>query len=394
MRNKRFEELVKGLQERGNDRKEPSLKNTEEVLNRFGRPDQDYKVILVGGTNGKGSTVEMVSELLQSRDFEVGTFKSPHLVSARERVKVNGEKISKEEFLELHEEIPSFEFGLTFFEFMTVLAYLYFSERDVDYAIMEVGMGGRLDATNAAEIDTAIITNIGKDHISYLGDTIDQIAGEIAGIIPEEGYVITDSDNKTLEKEARERSAKILRPEEVKEHGGALVFDEERFKIPLKGGFQVENLENALKTVKKLTGLPENLTKALSDLKNEGRMEEISEEPEIIFDGAHNVPALKQTIKEYPEDFICVFAAVKTKDVGEMIEVLEKKASKFYLTDAGVDWAEKPEKIAENVSKPYEIFIDPSEAFEKAKLGLEEDQALIATGSLYMIGHLKSSRRS
>lgn len=391
---KNYRDIIQKLQERGNDRKDPALENTEAALELLDRPDESYKVVVVGGTNGKGSTVEMISELLQSQGFEVGTFKSPHLVSLRERVKVDGEKIPRKEFLELYRRINRLDLGLSFFEFMTVLAYTYFDNQNVDYAVMEVGMGGRLDATNAANNQTAVITNIGKDHTKYLGNSLDQIAGEIAGIIPENGCLITSSENKVLEETAQENSAEILRPRKVEKQGEKFVFREERFEIPLKGGFQTGNLENALKTVEKLEGLPSSVGTALSSLQNKGRMEKISERPEIIFDGAHNVPALEKTIEEFPKDFICVFAAVNTKNIGEMIEILERKVSKFYLTDAGVEWAESPEEIAEHVSKPFEVFEDSSDAYKSAKKEVNDNGTVVVTGSLYLIGNLKKQLKN
>jgi len=388
---KSFEEVIEKLQKRKNDRKEPSLKNTERALNQFGRPDEDYEVILVGGTNGKGSTVEMISELLQSQAFDVGTYKSPHLVTARERVRVNVEKISEGEFLELYGRIASLDLQLTFFEFMTVLAYVYFSDEDVDYAIMEVGMGGRLDATNAADNDTAVITNIGKDHMKYLGDTKAQIAQEKAGIIPEDGTLITSSDSQTLENVADRRNAEILEPEEIEARENSYIFRDQEFRIPLEGSFQKYNLENALKTVAHLEDIPEDLESALSDLKCSGRMEIISEDPEIILDGAHNASALEETIDDYPEDFICVFGAVKSKEIDEMISILEQKASEFYVTKTGVDWSEQPEKIAGHISKDYEIIEDPSKALKAAKSEINDQKSIVVTGSLYMIGDLKDS---
>lgn len=387
-----FEDVIQKLQERGNDRKEPTLENTGRALNQFGYPDQDYEVILVGGTNGKGSTAEMISETLQSQGFDVGTYKSPHLVTARERVQINGEKISEAEFLELYGRIASLDTRLTFFEFMTVLAYVYFSDRDVDYAVMEVGMGGRLDATNAADNSTAVITNIGKDHMKYLGDTKDQIAREKAGIIPEDGKLITNSDNEVLKEETERRNAELLRPDKVEFDDGEYIFRGQKFEIPLEGEFQKYNLENALKTVEELESLPDDLTSAFFSLECAGRMEAASENPLVIYDGAHNTSALEKTVEEYPEDFNCVFGAVESKNIEEMIEILERKASRFYVTDAGVDWSADPKEIAEHISKPVEIVEDSVEAVESAKEEAREESSIVVTGSLYLVGNIKSRK--
>lgn len=384
-----FEDVVRELESRGSDRKEPSLEKTRRALKIFGRPDQDCRVILVGGTNGKGSTVEMVSELLHSQGFDVGTYKSPHLVTLRERVKINGHRVSEEEFLELYGRIAALDLEMSFFEFMTVLAYNYFSEKGVDYAIMEVGLGGRLDATNAAENDLAVLTNVAKDHTKYLGDTTEQIAREKAGIIPDNGVLITGSDNQTLLEEAGKRNAEVLRPEKLDQRGEKYLFKDQSFGLPVKGKFQRQNLETALKTVEHLADIPEDIGAALSGLECPGRMEIVSENPLCIHDGAHNPPALEKVVDDYPEGFVCVFNAVKSKDIGRMIDILEREASKFYLTDSGLKRAEKPEAIAGKLSKPYELVENPVEAVEAAKREAGKNGSVVVTGSLYLVGRVK-----
>ncbi|EGQ42689.1 MAG: folylpolyglutamate synthase, partial [Candidatus Nanosalina sp. J07AB43] len=162
-----YRDAVDDVTSRHSNRKDPAKNSTRKTLDLLDKPQEEYKVMLVGGTNGKGSVVEMVSELLQHQGKDVGIYKSPHLTTVRERIKYNGEKITKQEFLQLYNRIEALETDLSFFEFTTCMAYLYFSKKNVDYAVMEVGMGGRLDATNAVEPELSIITNIGKDHSRY-----------------------------------------------------------------------------------------------------------------------------------------------------------------------------------------------------------------------------------
>ncbi len=389
-----YKEVIEELASRGSDRKKPALESTREALEALSRPDRDYPVVLVGGTNGKGSTVEMVSEGLQANHRKVGVYKSPHLVSARERVKVNGELISKEEFLELYRKIESLELEkeLTFFEFMTVLAFLYFSKKQVDCAVMEVGMGGRLDATNAAEPEVAAITNISEDHTEYLGDTPEEIASEKAGIIPEDGKVVAGDRLETILEVAEERGAEVLEPQSVEEIGNSYLFDGKKFSIPVEGSFQKENLEVALRVIEELDRVPEYLETAFSDLECPGRMEVIDRMPTYIQDGAHNPAALRKILPDLPDDFICVFNALENKDLGEMVSVLEEKASKFYLTKSDFFLAEHPEKIASQVSIPYEVESDPEKAVELALEEAGRDGSVVVTGSLYLVGNVKEKR--
>lgn len=391
MSSERFKRAVEDIEQKNNEEVKPRLEPTENALERFDNPENDYKIVLVGGTNGKGSVVEMISEMLEKQGFKVGKYKSPYLTSIREEFKINDEMISEKRFLELYDNIDPVTDNLTFFEFKTVMAYLYFSQENVDYAIMEVGMGGKWDATNAAEVNLAVVTNVGKDHTQYLGNTVNEIAKEIAGITPENGTLVTNFENSVIEDMAKKKSAEIVKPDTVGLEEETFSFRGREFQIPIEGDFHVENLGNALTTVEQLEKLPEDIEVSLSDLENPARMEIISENPKIILDGGHNPHGLRKTIQEYPDSFKCVFAGVNTKNIEKNINISEKKASKFYLTDAGVDWAEKPEQIAEYTSKPSRTFSEPLEAFKAAKKELENNETLVVTGSVYMIGNLKKS---
>lgn len=382
----KYSDVLEELKEKGSNRDEPALNSTRRALDKLECPEDEYKTILVGGTNGKGSTVEMISEILQSLGKDVGVYKSPHLVEVTERIKVNSEQISKQSFGEIYGKIENIDEELSFFEFLTTMAFLYFNEQNVDYAVMEVGMGGRLDATNAVENDNAVITNIDLDHTKYLGDSIQEIAREKAGIIPENGVLITPSEINNITQIANKRNADKIKPEKVQRSERGYIFKEEVFSLPVKGGFQKFNLETALATVKAVEKLPENLETSLSNLECPGRMEIIVEEPLYIQDGAHNPAAIEKIIEDLPEQFGCVFSAVEGKDFESMIKILERKASKFYFTKSNVDRSLKPSELAEKASIDYKCFEKPSEAERKA---LEEQESMVATGSLYLIGDLK-----
>jgi len=385
----KYEEVITDLENRGNNRSEPKLDETVKSLEQLGNPEKNYEIILVGGTNGKGSTAEMISHALQIKGFRVGVFTSPHLTSFRERIRVNQKKITREDLTELYKEVNRLDTDLTFFEFTTVLGYLYFSREEVDYAVVEVGMGGRLDATNAADNSYAVITNIGRDHSDYLGETKEEISEEKAGITPKNGLLITKENFSSITEKASERNTKIVRPIKIEKKGSKYIYNNQEFKIPLNGSFQKENLENAITTVEEVEGEMEKLDKTFKNLKWPGRMDKISENPLYIHDGAHNPAALEKAVKDYPEDFICVFSALKSKNIDKMIEILEEKASKFYLTKSQIKYAEDPNKIALSCPKPSEVVQDPRAAVKKAK---KEGKPVVVTGSLYLIGDLRDSR--
>lgn len=379
-----YEEAVEDVQNRTNDRKEPTLENTGKALESLGRPDRDYEVILVGGTNGKGSTSEMISQMLRSQGMKVGKFTSPHLVTLRERIQIDGENISKREFMEIYSRLKDTD--LTFFEFMAVAACLYFSERDINYAVMEVGMGGRLDATNATEHSAAVITNVGRDHMKYLGDTREEIAEEKAGIITENGLLIDNSDMEIFREKADQLGARTIETLEIDEKDQSYLYDGQSFDIPLEGSFQKQNLETALTAVSELEGEPDDIGKALENARCPGRMEKIRSDPVTILDGAHNPEAVEKLVESIDGDFVCVFAAMEDKEIEEMITVLEKQASRIIATEPEIDRSRKAEDIARKTSVNSEPIERPLDALREAQ---EKGDKVLVTGSLYLIGDLK-----
>ncbi|MBY6294222.1 hypothetical protein GLU60_02425 [Nanohaloarchaea archaeon H01] len=390
-----YRDAVEDVTSRHSDRKNPAKDSTRETLHLLDKPEEEYEVVLVGGTNGKGSVVEMVSELLQHQGKDVGIYKSPHLTTVRERVKYNGENIEKDEFLELYKNIEALETDLSFFEFTTCMAYLYFSEKNVDYAIMEVGMGGRLDATNAVEPDLPVVTNLGKDHSKYLGETRKERAKELTGIAEADKTLILGEMDENLIKPAEDREANIQGKKALDGNANTkLEYRGQEFQIPVRGSFQKENCGTALAAAEKLAEIPENLTKAFQDLECPGRMEVKGRKPLYIQDGAHNPSAIQKIIEDLPEDISCVFNASKNKDTKKMISILEQKARKFYFTESNVEWAtKKAEKLAELTETKNEIEKTPSEAVKKARKEASRDGCVLATGSLYMIGALKQDKK-
>ena len=385
-----YSQVIEELTSRHSNRKDPARKTTKETLEKLENPQKDPEVILVGGTNGKGSVVEITSELLQASGKSTGTYKSPHLNTPRERIQVNGEKISKKDFMDLYSRINSLGTELSFFEFMTCMAYLYFSKKNVDYAVMEVGMGGRLDATNVVDPRISVITNVGKDHEKYLGEKKEERAHEKAGII-HSGPVILGEMSQVLVDAAEEKTNKIKGKKVLDGNANTkLEFKGEKFRIPVRGGFQKENCGIALAVTEELDETPRDIGSALKELECPGRMEVKGRNPLYIHDGAHNPSAVDKIMSDLPDGFTCVFNASKTKNIEEMISILEEKASKFYFTESNVEWAtEKAEKLAQKTSKDYEIEKKPDEAVRKARKETPREGCVLVTGSLYLIGSLR-----
>lgn len=389
-----YSEAVEELTSRHSNRKDPARESTKETLELLDNPEQDYKVILIGGTNGKGSVVEMISELLQSQGKDVGTYKSPHLTTPRERIQVNNEKIPEDDFEYLYSWIDDLETDLSFFEFITSMAYLYFSEQEVDYAVMEVGMGGRLDATNVVNPEISAITNLGKDHSKYLGETREERAYEKTGIIDDK-VVLGDMSEELIEA-AEEKKAEIKGKRVLDGNANTkLEYRDREFMIPVRGGFQRDNCGIAISVVEEIEEVPEDLTSAFEDLECPGRMEVKGRNPLYIHDGAHNPSAIRKIMEDLPESFTCVFNASKNKDIDEMISILEEKASKFYFTESNVErFTRDAEELAEHASKEYEIQKDPVEAARKARKDTDREGCVLVTGSLYLIGALQKHHKA
>lgn len=375
------------LKSRKTGKDDITIEPVRKALKALDRPDKDYKVVLVGGTNGKGSTVEMISEMLQHQNRKVGISESPHLTTIRERIQINSQNISRKDFLELYNQLEELDVDLSFFEAITVMGYLYFSKKNVDYAIMEVGMGGRLDATNAAEPDLSVITNVGLDHTAFLGDSREEIAAEKAGIIPENGQIVTGESLDPIIETANQRGSKLVKPAKIEKIADRKYrFKEREFSVPVRGDFQRQNLQNSLAAIKELEEAPDNLEAALSGLSCSGRMEKISQNPEIFLDGAHNPAALEKVISDLPEQFTCVFNALETKDSSEMIKILEEKASRFVFTESSKKASIASLELQKSCSINSETVKDSIDAVREA---VKYGEPVVVTGSLYLISQLK-----
>ncbi|HEU0292121.1 MAG TPA: folylpolyglutamate synthase/dihydrofolate synthase family protein [Anaerolineales bacterium] len=394
------------------------------LMEVLGNPQSKYPIIHVAGTKGKGSVSALCASALQVAGYTVGLYTSPHLVDYCERIQVNGEPISHEFMVALVEEIKPAVAKipkLTTFEITTALGFLAFAKQGINAAAIEVGLGGRLDATNVVMPKISVITSLSYDHMAVLGDTLAKIAGEKAGII-KQGVPIVSSPQKEEALEVLERVAKlrectfILVGKDVKFEcfessldGQALqIIDDIRhstldLRIPLLGSHQAENAATAY-TALKTSGTPvsdEAIQKGFSQVKWRARFEILRREPPVIIDSAHNRDSawrLRETLDEYFPDrpVILIFCALEDKDISGMLEELKPRLEKVIATRADHPRAPSAEWIAEQVKSvgiPVEPVMPVASALERA-LELAGDQKIVlSAGSVAFAGEVSAAWR-
>ncbi|MEU7001632.1 folylpolyglutamate synthase/dihydrofolate synthase family protein [Nonomuraea sp. NPDC046570] len=345
---------------------EPTLDRIAALMDLLGSPQQSYPVVHIAGTNGKTSTARLTEALLRERNLRVGRFTSPHLVSMRERISVDGEPISEERFAEVYEELAPFvELNDTkgrriqFFELLTAMAYAAFADTPVDVAVIETGMGGTWDATNVVDGDVAVITPISLDHTDRLGSDLTAIAGEKAGIIKDGQTVILAQQEleaaEVLMRRAAEVGAVVAREglefgvlaREVALGGQLLtlkglkgVYDD--VYLPLYGQHQASNAVCALAAVEALTGGDDPLDvelvrQAFAQASSPGRLEVARRNPTVVIDAAHNPGGMVATLEGLHEAFdfakvIGVVAVMADKDVSGLLELLEPMLEEIVVT--------------------------------------------------------------
>jgi len=367
------------------------LKNITNLLENLGNPQNNFKSIHVAGTNGKGSTCAFISSVLQKQGYKVGVYTSPHLVDFRERIRINGKKIPKKDVAAILAKIKPFVKEHTFFEIVTALAFFYFSQEKVDFAVIEVGLGGRLDATNTIIPEVSVITNVDFDHLEHLGETIDDIAFEKAGII-KEGVDAVTSENcrglKVIKKICKERGCRLYLAR--KETGKGL-------KMEMHGNFQKQNASLALKALEILRGKghkisAEAVNSGMKSAKWPGRLEFIKKN--LIFDCAHNpagAKALANELKKFRKkgkNIYLVIGIMKDKDIKGICSQLAPLAKEIIITKAKVARAAMPEKIAKFIPNQKKVAVvgDVAEALEYARLKAGKDNLAVLSGSIFTVG--------
>jgi dihydrofolate synthase/folylpolyglutamate synthase len=389
------------------------------LLSRLGNPHMQYKSILVGGSNGKGSVAAALSSILVKGGFEVGLYTSPHLIDFRERIRVDGNMISRDDLSDIIELVRSeVHENVTYFEFATALAFLYFYVRKVDIVLLEVGMGGRLDATNVVVPELSIITNICLEHQAYLGRNIADIAREKGGIIKEGGICVTAARQpavlSVLEDICTGRNARLLRIgrdfRSRKARDGTFFYygiDRQLKNLftPLTGDHQIDNMTLALAGAEILNarGVDINdnaVVEGIKDVRWAGRLETVSTQPPIVVDGAHNPAAVTALCRSLSNDFvynrlILLFGVLKDKDSKGMLRRLVPYADTIIFTQPGeqraVEAGELAAMAAGAVNKKIYTVADPRSALKKAISLAREKDLICATGSLYLVGEIKKA---
>ncbi|MCP3025532.1 folylpolyglutamate synthase/dihydrofolate synthase family protein [Halobacillus sp. A5] len=420
-----YSEALHWIHTREKFKVKPGLKRMEWMMDRLGHPENQLHAIHVAGTNGKGSTVSFLRHLLQGQGYTVGTFTSPYIVRFNERISMNGEPVSDYELIELVEAVKPLVEGLgrtewgepTEFEVITAMAFIYFQQRGVDFAIFETGLGGRYDSTNVINPILSIITNIGRDHTDILGHSIEEIAYQKAGIIKKGKPVLTCVKQQEALAVIKEESAKqkadlfvedydfIIQYAEHTKRGEAFYMSMGEYFSPklltqLKGIHQTSNAGLALAAIEKLKELGyliqrDFYAEAINTTIWPARFERVQEEPDVVLDGAHNVEGtmtLIKTLKDhYPNRTIyLLYGAVQNKPVKEMLTLLNEVVNKAWYTTFSYPKALRAIDVADlSPIKASRTIEDQQEALQDIMDELTEEDVLVITGSLYFISDIR-----
>jgi dihydrofolate synthase / folylpolyglutamate synthase len=360
------------------------LGNMRALAAALGNPQQAFRSVLIAGTNGKGSVAQLLSSIMP----EAGLYTSPHLVRLNERIRVGTEEIPDKELKRAFAEVKNAAstakdllYPPTYFEIVTAMAFLYFRDR-VKFAILEVGLGGRLDATNIVDQDVSIITSIGFDHQQFLGDTIEQIAAEKAGIIKASEPVVVGptADLPPVRSRAGDRVI-VVHPKDVERYPG--------LHPQLLGRHQTENIAIAIRAAECLRIREAAIVWGVNNATWPGRLEKIGR---FLLDGAHNVPAaaaLAAFLKEsYLQGVWIVFGVMADKQYEEMISILKPHAQQFIFTRAKSSRSKDPLDLQPLVPGSHATS-SVDEAIQKARLEAPADATIVICGSLYLVGEAR-----
>lgn len=400
------------------------LENITRLMERIGNPEKELKIIHIAGTNGKGSTSQMISSMLQKAGYKIGVYNSPHLITPCECICINNQQITTEQFELYLERVGKTakqleEKGIvaSFFEVLTAVALLYFKEEAVDFVILEVGLGGSLDATNVIEKSLlSVITKISIDHKDILGDNLVSITEQKAGIIKHRGLVVTPIQeqvvNEVISRVSDDQGADVIwmNPKEIEileinERGTRFKNRGTSYQLRLIGKHQAYNASLALKVIEtlKTQNLIEishvEIEQGLCEARWAGRFEKICDKPVVFVDGAHNVDgmqALVDTIQAMPKCYtIGIIGMLRDKEVEEMLALSCPHFDRLILTEPDNPRAMKTDELLEK-AKGYHQNIEIAESIEDAaKMALrygeeKQDSQIIAFGSLYMIGKIRT----
>ncbi|MBW1980574.1 MAG: bifunctional folylpolyglutamate synthase/dihydrofolate synthase [Deltaproteobacteria bacterium] len=402
------------------------LSSTRNLLHRLGNPHEQLKVIHIAGTNGKGSTAAMISAVLHQAGYRVGLYTSPHLVRFNERFRLNEKDVTDQEIMSCFQRVRAVvddQEPPTFFEMTTAMALSLFAEKGVDWAILEVGMGGRLDATNVLRPQVAVITNVSLEHQEFLGSSLTEIAREKAGIIKEGVPLVTAArqpavlaviEQKCQEAEAAcYRIGRHIRVRSLPRGGFSYRGLRWRLKplhIPLAGRHQMVNAATALGALEvlqeqgKVELAPGDIMQGLAKVRWPGRLEWLSRQPQVLLDGAHNPAGMSCLSRSLREQFryrrlIVVLGVMEDKDVSAMLRYIAPLAAHLIVTKPRYERGARPEAIlaaARKFAGRLEVVQEAAPALARAAELADQEDLVLVTGSLYFLGEVKeiNERRS
>lgn len=377
----------------------PQLFKFKKLIEDLGNPQHQLRSIHIAGTNGKGSTTNFIRSIAQQQGYKVGTFTSPHLVRHHDRFRINDVDISDEKLLELiNRSYPYWdEYGVTMFEIDMLIAVWYFIDEQVDLAIFEVGMGGRKDATNVVVPLASLITNISMDHMAQLGNTLEAIATEKAGIIKETGLVLTGEQRPQLleifKKKAQREVYQLM--EISSDQARVFGYRGQTVQLQSYAKYQFRNAALAFETCYQLNKQnilkfsTENIVKGLESTLWKGRFEVVSDRPLTIIDGAHNEDGIKvliESIRTLPKPLIVLFAALKDKETESMTRKLQEVADQLIVSEFDFYRAQSAQNL--KINNQIMAIEDFKEAIKTGQQ-LAENGTLIITGSLYFISEVR-----
>ena len=374
----------------------PGLQNITKLCEFFGNPQDKIKTVHIGGTNGKGSTSNMLASVLQDAGYKVGLYNSPHLVDFTERIKINGINADKEfvyDFIQKLKNLPN-DILPSFFEFTTIMAFEYFYQKKVDFAIIEVGLGGRLDSTNIIKPLVSAITNVALDHMNILGDTVEKIAVEKAGIIKENTPVINGDENESVKGiirlKAEETNSDFVDATEIKTN----------LQSDLQGNYQHKNIKVVIALVEILRkkGLhisDENLERGLMNVQKNtnfiGRWYQFSGHPLTICDTGHNQAGLEQVfaqLNSIDKFKHIILGFVNDKKIDEVLSLLPKNST-FYFVKPSINRGRHPKDYEDLLKKSgieYKIFDNVQSGYLSALQSVKNNEMIFIGGSNFVVG--------
>jgi dihydrofolate synthase/folylpolyglutamate synthase len=400
-----------------------NLDNTYALMNACGQPHIGLKTIHIAGTNGKGSSSHMLASIFQSHGYKTGLYTSPHLVDFRERIRINGEMISQENVIEFVEQMKSKveDIRPSFFEWTVALAFHHFQKEKVEIAIIETGLGGRLDSTNVISPELSLITNISMDHAALLGDTLEKIAGEKAGIIKNSAPVVISEhssiDAVFIEKAKQEATDLYFASDNVEIRGTAIpgtfqasvkensYWNNMQLQVDLQGAYQGKNIAGVLCSVLLLKDkwklqdalIKEGIEKASSQTGLQGRWMSLQEKPRVVADIAHNEAGIQEVVQSLArysyKQLHIVFGAVQDKEVSKVLALLPLDAH-YYACAPNLPRALAVEQLLEKIEfsgRKGEQFNSVQSAYNKAVQQARADDFVLVCGSNFVVAEVLES---